>query len=234
MFQTAGRIALPITKVPINIVSEALQYATGLVTGGTRLGVALSKGVENLKPEQADLIMRELKKGSVGSAVLMLGYLNPDMVGGYYQPGQKRDSTDVKAGRIRVSGVEIPSYLLHNPLLETLQIGATIRRVSDHIPHNKTEPEGVGWGAWAAAVGVGEQIPFVREQEVIGKLVGASGQRHQAAGELARDIAIPQVVQWGAKQMDMTDEGPLKRKTDTIGDYLKSGVPGLRQQLEPK
>src|SRR5262249_27593832 len=141
---TALKILFPIVKVPTNIVAETMQYSVGTVTGSLRLANAFRRGIDTLKPGEADLIMRELKKGSVGAAGILLGYLNADKIGGYYQRGQKRDKSDVGFAKIRVFGVDIPTYLIHNPLLETLQIGATIRRVSDSKLRKKDNtPQGI-------------------------------------------------------------------------------------------
>lgn len=226
IWATAGRIALPIVKVPTNIVAETLQYAAGLGSGGTRLAVALAKGVDKLTPEQSDLIMRELKKGSIGFAVLALGYFNADAIGGYYQPGQKRKQGDVKAGRIRVYGADIPSWLLHNPLLETLQMGATIRRVADSKLRGQHDPQGVGAGMLAGALGVVEEAPFVREMVELDKLHDPE-KRGQFLNEQAKSILIPSLVQRTAEWMD----NGVKRKPHTIGQTLESGIPGLRENV---
>ena len=128
MAASAFRVAVPIVKVPTNIVAETFEYATGSLTGSWRLGKALKAGVKDLHPAQADLIMRNLQKGSLGAAAMLLGWFNAENVGGYYQPGEKRKPGDVKAGSVKVFGVEIPSYLLHLPVMETVQIGVATRR----------------------------------------------------------------------------------------------------------
>ncbi|MEI6396401.1 MAG: hypothetical protein WCT12_35505, partial [Verrucomicrobiota bacterium] len=96
------RFMLPIVKVPTNLVGESFTHATGLATGSARLGYAFMKGIDNLKPEEAEIIMRNLKKGTVGGALLAYGYFNSENIGGYYQPGEKRKADDVKVGHIRV------------------------------------------------------------------------------------------------------------------------------------
>jgi hypothetical protein len=128
-----------------------MTYALGSVSGGVRYLNALRKGLDTIKPEELELINRHLKKGSVGAAFMLLGFFNPDVFGGYYQPGEKRGPNQPKFGSARIFGVNIPSFLLHNPLLETLQIGATVRRVMDSKLHKKdTETQGLGSGIKAA------------------------------------------------------------------------------------
>lgn len=232
---TTARVLLPIIKVPTNIVAETMQYAVGSVTGSVRLANALRKGVDTLPPEQAELIMRSLKKGSLGAGLLLIGYFNADSVGGYYQPG-KRDEKDVKAGGVRVFGFELPSYLVHNPLLETMQIGATIRRVADSKLHKKdTETQGTFQGVLAAGVGLGEEVPFVKEMfGELPKLLHPN-ERGQFFGELAKSLAIPSLVDWVARKFDTDASGePVKRKPETLGQHLEMGVPGLRQRVPEK
>lgn len=241
---TALRVALPIVKIPTNIAAETMQYATGLITGSARLAKAFRNGLDTLPPEQADLILRELKKGSVGAAVMALGYLNPNFFGGYYQPGQKRDPADVKAGSMRVPGValpkwlggpDLPSFLLHNPLLETAQLGATVRRVADSKLRKKdTEPQGLGAGLMAGALGVAEEVPFVNEMFQLAKIQDPS-RRGTFAGEYTKSVVVPQAVQWVARQTDKNEQGEvIQRKPRNLVEHIETGIPGLRQKVPAK
>lgn len=224
---TAARTLLPIVKVPTNIAAEIMEYSVGSITGSAKLAVAMKNGMEKMKPEEADVILRHLKKGAIGAAVLAYGYFNPDTFGGYYQPGEKRKSEDVKAGGAKIGGHEIPSYLLHNPLMEQLQIGATIRRVKDSYASKKdSEPRGISEGVWAGALGVAEQVPFVREATELAK---AFNPRESGAfwGEMGRSLLVPQIVQQVARWQD----DDKKRKPKTVADRIKMGIPGLREEV---
>jgi hypothetical protein len=229
---TFGRVVLPIVKVPTNIVAETAQYATGLGTGGVRAVLAMAKGVDKLTPDQADLIMRELKKGSIGGAALILGYMNPETFGGYYQPGEKRKETDAKALSIRAGGHDIPSLLLHSPLMETFQIGATVRRVAESKLHkHDSETQGVATGAWAAGLGLLEEVPFAREATELAKMFDPH-ERQYAEGELLKSILVPAVVQWLATHTDKDSAGnEIKRKPRSIRERVEMGVPGLREDV---
>lgn len=229
---TTARVLLPIVKIPTNIVAETMQYATGSVTGSLRLARAFSWGIENLKPEEADLIMRSLKKGSIGAAVMALGYFNPQVIGGYYQAGEKRKPSDVKAGMVRLYGMDIPSFLLHNPLLETLQIGATARRVADSKLRKKdTDQQGLPAGIIAAGIGLGEEVPFVRESVETAKALNPH-ERGAFFGELGKSLVVPQLLQWTAQHYDVDAQGrPIKRKPKTAIQRIELGIPGLRQQV---
>jgi hypothetical protein len=200
--------------------------------------VALSKGIENLKPNEADAIMRNLAKGSLGGAALALGFFNPQAIGGYYQMGKKRPEGDVKAGSIKVYGYNIPSLLIHNPLLEVLQIGATIRRVADSKLHKKDkETQGIGMGALAGALGLGEQIPFVRETFDWSKLQNPY-ERSQFLSEYAKSLLEPGLLQTIAQQTDRTDGyftgDKVDRKPKGFVQVMESGIPELRQNVPVK
>jgi hypothetical protein len=234
---TVSQSLFPIVRVPTNIVAETFQYALGLPSGLSRLAIAkaFGKGVEGLKPEEADMIMRHLKKGSLGAAVLLLGYFNPNTIGGYYQSGGKRKASDVKAGNIQIYGHNIPSYLLHNPLLETLQFGATIRRVSDSKLRKKDkDTQGIPAGLAAGALGLVEAVPFVREQIEATKAFNPN-ERTDFFGELSKSFVVPQLLQWAATQTDKDAKGnPIQRKPGSILEYIESGLPGARQNLPVK
>lgn len=229
---TVLRTMLPIVRVPTNIVAETMTYATGLGTGSIKLARGLRKGLDTLTVEERETINRHLKKGSIGAAFLLLGFFNPDIFGGYYQPGEKRKSGDVKAGAAKIGGVNIPSFVLHNPLLETLQIGATIRRVADSKLHKKDmETQGITSGIVAGILGLMDEVPFVREMLNLQE-VHDPRQQGTYFGQLIRSIVIPQAVQFAAQQLDKNVEGDtIKRKPRTITEHIKTGIPGLREEV---
>lgn len=226
---------VPIVKIPTNIVAETMQYATGSVTGSLRLARAYRRGIESLPAEQADLIMRQLKKGSLGAAVLLLGYLNPQAVGGFYQPGEKRKPKDVKAGSVRLYGEDIPGSWAHNPLLETLQIGSTVRRVADSkLNKRDAHQQGVGEGLWAGAVGLADEVPFVRETFQWSKAQNPH-ERATFRGDVAKSIFVPGAVEWLAREMDKDAQGNvIARKPKTTLQDIETGIPGLRQEVPRK
>jgi hypothetical protein len=57
-----------------NIVAEAFTYVFGFLTGNAGAIIAHAKGIKNLSPDNADSIMRRLKKGTVGLILIVLGY----------------------------------------------------------------------------------------------------------------------------------------------------------------
>lgn len=227
---SALRAELPIVKVPTNVVHEASQILTGMLTGPTRAAFAYARGIENLKPIEADSIMRQMKKGSIGLALLALGFYKADSMGGFYQKGEKRDNDAPQVGDIG----PVPHVLLHNPYMEVIQFGATVRKVADgRVLKNQEDPNGYLSGLAAASMGLLDEVPFVRETTQIDKLLDPK-QRDKALGYEATSKFIPGAVQWIAKQTDRDANGPIERQPKTGLQAIEAAIPGLRQRVPPK
>lgn len=238
---TLTRHFLPVVKVPTNIVGETLVHLTGLGTGTVGLSRAYIKGIESLPPEQADTIMRHLKKGSLGGAMLALGFFLPNNFGGYHQPGEKRREDDAEVGGAKIGSTTIPRYWLHNPLLEVAQVGATMRRVADSAKGDE------GWGLFRAASGLIEEAPMAREAVDLSRLYGPQGDVRREAASQVKSAAVPAGVQWLGRNLDRPRDGTTigpqtHRKVGgrgegtgtTVKEEVQSGIPWWRQGLRPK
>jgi len=211
---TGLKIILPIVKVPTNYVGEVTSYAGGYAKALPLIGKALFKGTKSLTPEQSDYVMRNLKKGSLGAAMIALGYFNAASIGGYYQRGEKRDEEDVKAGGLRLFGEDMPRWLVHTPLFEMLQIGATLKRVQDTY-EEKGKEEGKLASGLAVAKGLVEEVPFARSPEEALKALTGPEQAKKYAEDLGESFVNPQLVQdFGLKifKKDEKEEKPKKEK----------------------
>jgi hypothetical protein len=246
---TTARFMFPVTKVPTNIAAETLQYTTGSVTGSVRAINAIRKGLDNLTPDQADLIMRELKKGYVGLALLYLGYMGYKSVGGVYEQGKKRQPGDVKPDAVRIFGEDIPGNLLHHPSINTIQLGATIHRTAeDKLRRKDPDAQGITAGVMAASWGLAEEVPFIQGPSRLFQGLKSPYTRQQTVGNEVGSIAIPQAVTWLAQVLDERRETPptnfyqrvtgppARLKPANVLESLKTRIPGLRQQvpLNPK
>jgi len=90
------------------------------------------------------------------------------------------------------------------------------------------------YGLAEAALGLGEQIPYLREMGNFDKLKD-SKTRGQYFGEMAKSLAVPQFLQWLSAQQDVDAQGEtVKRKPQNIGQYIESGIPGMRQDVPTK
>lgn len=228
---TSG-ILIPIRTVPANIIAEAFNYLGGSVIGGVKAVRALSKGAENLTPNQADQIMRHLKKGAIGPAVFLLGWYAYDKAGGFYQGGKKKDESKPGAGDVKIGDVTIDHNLLHYPAISVFQAGATMRQVAETTV--KGEQKGKFSGALAGIAGLVQEAPLARETADFGQLFDAN-RRDRFFADWVRSRVIPQMLQFEARREDVDAQGkPIKRKPHTIGQNLATGIPVLRQTVPTK
>lgn len=234
---------VPFVKVPTNIASEIGTHVYGVPVAVTKLiHSAFTKGIENLTEQEKDIILRNLKKGTLGAAALALGYFNPQNFGGYYQPGKKRDQDDADALGLKIFGQKVPSWFVEAPIYQAMQLGATVRRVKEEMVHG--EENGLGEGLWAAASGLIQDIPFASQPVRIGKLFSNPKERDYYMGELAKSTVDPALISYLAKVTDPADEGNPIRKVlapenhretpTTIAEHIKSGLPFLREQADEK
>lgn len=255
------RTLFPITRVPFNYVNEALTYnpVGGALKGGGRMGVEAYKtlrskgigrgvidlvqqGMSNMSPQAADATKRALVKGSLGIPFALIGWYNYQNIGGYYQPGQRKEG-DVPFGGLRIGGYDIPRALVHNPLFETMHFFATMRRVYE----GKKEGGDYTHAAGEALQGSVEETPFLDVPQRIGKALENKSGVQKMAGEIARSAVVPPDVQRVAAVSDQIEPTTLgqkalqvaglretkavKRKPEGFVDTFKMGVPGLRQTI---
>ena len=214
----------PIVKVPTNYVAEATSYMVGSV----KAAFALRNGVKNLTPDQKDYIIRALKKQSIGAALIGVGYLNPNLFGGYYT-GKRKDSDELGVGDIKLFGVTLPHWMSHTPMLEALQLGATLRRVNDNSP-DKTIGNKFLAGLSTSVKGVSQQIPFVNTPGQISEAVSKTDAAEKFLFRTTQSVIEPQLLKEIA---ELADSGE-KRNPETFIDQLKSGIPGLRSDVPLK
>lgn len=217
---------VPFVKVPTNIASEIGQNVYGVPLGvGKILHGVFTKGLENLSPDEKDSIIRNLKKGTLGFGALTLGYMNPQIFGGYYQGHEKRKDGDAKAGTAKIFGMDIPAWLIESPIFQAMQLGATIRRVKD--AKVKGEENGIGEGLWAAAIGLSEKLPMVDQLSRTLTAIHDPKERKYYLDQLAKSTVDPALLQKIAEWTDAAD----KRKPSDMIETIKTGVPGLREQV---
>ncbi len=229
--RAVGRTALPVVKVPTNVVAQAIENITGSITGSVRAGLAFRKGVETLTPQQADLIMRQLKRGSIGAAVFALGMMAPGSFGGFYDRNDKKRklepmSIDTPAGNV-------PGSWLHHPLFYAAQAGASLRRTFDKT---KGDTEAASENALLNTAGeLVDETPMGREMFALGRDMDAKD-KGRSFGEFAKSLAIPQLSQWLAGEVDKKEpfspsEKPTRRYPAGVGQSLQTGIPWARQEV---
>ena len=225
---TALQFIFPIIKVPTNYVAEESSY----MIGGLKALYALRKGVSKMTPEQKDYFMRAMKKQSVGIAFMMLGYLNPQALGGYYTG--KRKEGELEAGDIELFGTKLPHWMSHSPLFEMLQVGATLRRASDKEVLKGNEPSKTK-GIPDVFKGQIKQIPFFGgggriEEAFKGGDNFWDGLKDYLSGTV-QSITEPQILQNISKWTDTEEGKAIKRLPSGFTEKMMEGTP-LRSRLE--
>jgi len=127
--RAAMQIFIPITKVPVNFVIDRAEYTP--IVGAVRAMLIMRRGLSEMKPEEADYVMRVFKKQGIGAGMLAFGYLNPNMFGGFQVSNSKRTDDQLKANDIEVFGYKIPHFMTHTAFLSICQLGATLRHIAD-------------------------------------------------------------------------------------------------------
>jgi len=219
-----ARFLLPIVRVPTNVALETGTMIGGTLTGTGKLIGVMGKGLENIKPEEADMILRHYKKGLIGAGLFLTGFLNPDNFGGFFVPKEKREGT-MHWGDATIMGVRIPWWLLHAPPFLVMQAGATTAKL---LPQR-----GAVGASLATTHALLDEIPFMRELNFIDSALGEGWGSTRAIGQLLQGTVVPQalnnVSQW-TDQKD-TNGNPIRRYPRTAIDYVKLGIPGLREQV---
>jgi hypothetical protein len=226
-----------IVKTPLNFIKQTIERSPyGLAESGLRIGRAYMNGIENLKTEEANTIVRLLKLGAIGSAMFVWGaidaYQDPDkrMFGGYYTPG-KRSSNDVSFGKCRIDGVELPHVLTHNLLTEEAQMGSTfIRVMSSKMSKKDAEDQGVIAGFVASLWGLLDQgapyvTPIARTAQAAGR-----GQYQKLVNDEIAGLTPRFVTNW-AEYLDKRDGVKVKRKPSNVIQAVETTIPIVRQTV---
>lgn len=135
---------VPINTVPFNIISRVgLGLKTPLtMTEAFAKNKAIKEGIMNLSADESDLLMRQLKKGQIGTAYWTLGFiLGGSALGGLwtrYDPDKKRGN-QAKIDQMKLGSVSVPKDVQHNSQLQSMQMGATWRTVHDHFIHGESK-----------------------------------------------------------------------------------------------
>jgi hypothetical protein len=212
----AANFLVPIRRTPTNIVLSALEHLIGVPLSAARTAQAKmsAQGIAGLTEAQANGIMRQFKRGTVGVPLLMLGYyLGDKLVGGLYS-GRRKDQ-ELKPGEIDTPLGVVPAWVTaHHPAFMALHLGAAAKR----------EEKRRGGSYGHALEALMDEVPFIREGKELPLLL--SGDRH-VLGNFARGIAVPGLVNFIARQ---TDTAP-HRYPRNVAQEVEMGIPGLRQNV---
>lgn len=222
---TAMKIVNPIPSIGTNVVAQTIGRAGGnLLTAPFEIRNAFREGIQNLKPEQADVVMRHLKQGSVGTAALLLGMLGASSIGGFWKRNDKRKEGDVAPDHMQFFGYDIPETLQHHPLLQAMQAGASYVR--------SESKDGKAGAALASALGLISKSPYA---EAIKTTAQGFDDPENTGGKIASTLLVPQVSKEAAQYLDKDKDGnPVQRHPTGIIQNIEAGIPGLRQNVPEK
>jgi hypothetical protein len=233
MSYTAGSILksqVPVLRVPLNVVGEAMRGIFGTLTGSATAADAFSKGIKNLDQARADLIMKRLADGGVGAIFLALGAAAYKSAGGLYVPEDRRKKQIAQCD-VDIGGITIPKEALHDPRLLLFQAGATAADQANRLGRGGHSPRGMTEGIATAIGSILGETPIVRGMEQNAKAISPAT-RDAAVAEMVKSFAVPQLVQWLAREFDKTAQGNVqKRKPVGVIQGIETGVPGLRQTV---
>lgn len=253
-----GKFLYPVTKVAPNFVSEVASYTpvgalkagiqgSGLIKAKLQGAEAFQKALANLKPEDADYIMRNMSKATLGTAMMALGFGLRDNIGGYYNQEDAKDKSKNAPdfGGMTIYGWKVPRVFLHTPLLESLQIGATIGHIYDKARASRhgvaaSFAIGVGEGGVESLKGLAEEIPFFGSPKRMIEDEKREGLTRTLVKPFTTGFIPPDVQRasrtgvpfTGGKLGDLDRRGDVvKRAPRSVGEDVKNVIPVLRRSV---
>lgn len=180
---------IPVSTVPTNIVRRVMTTSPfGLIRGGAKVIDAYRKGIENLSNQEAETIMRQLKQGTFGTALWMIGWFGYQSFGGLYtrfNPNKQRDNDELKSDEMEVGGTLVDKPVQHALPLEIIQLAATARRIFEDSKEKGDDNFNALYKTGLGSIGaLLEQIPVL---ETGVHAVMATGDPYEAK-KLGQDI----------------------------------------------
>jgi broad specificity phosphatase PhoE len=131
---------IPVSTVPTNIVRRTGSTSPlGLIRGTVKILNAYKKGIANLSEKEAESIMRQLKQGTLGTALWMVGWYGIKNYGGLHTPlnPDKKRKKGLHSNIMLIDGEEVPVPVQHALPLQIIQLAATARRIYDLNSYKK-------------------------------------------------------------------------------------------------
>ncbi|MES2382409.1 MAG: hypothetical protein V4538_15285 [Bacteroidota bacterium] len=223
---------IPVSTVPANLVRRAATTSpVGLVRGGAKVVEAYRKGIENLSTEEAESIMKQLKQGTLGTALWLAGWFGYQSFGGLYSqfnPNKKREEGDKVSDVMIVNGEEIPKPVQHALPLEVIQVAATARRIYENYRKNKnaSTPEALLNAGLGSIGALGEQIPVI-ETPIHAALATQDPQELDKFKEDIDRRIVPQIIR------EETDKTKGSNDLKYLDDHQLKIVDIHKESLQP-
>jgi hypothetical protein len=220
------KFLIPISTVPLNIARRVGSSVFGLPHGLYEVNKAYQKGVDNLEPEQADYILRQLKNGSVGLAYYAFGlFASKAILGGLWnkddKKGMKPKFNQAAFDEMKGGQYSIDKRIQHAMPLQLAQLGATTARVYNYYldaPTDDPEYQKILKSlahSMAATVGTQiEQIPMIQEPKQAVESLSDPYERKKFGEDLKRRVGFSILNDLGITKKDT--ETPLDKKLSTV------------------
>jgi len=234
-FATMLRFETPIVRIPANYIAEVGSYLAGGAKAASRSRSAKLAG--GITADDADYIVRNIKKQSVGLGLMALGYLGYEHLGGLYRPMKDGPNKEIPVGDLKIDGVEVGHHWLHSPMIGVLQAAALAHYAADEDlrkSRGNTALAGALAGGVATALSaLALDVPVFQVAKDIQKI--SQGQAGRVAGDKVTQVAIPGAVQWYARHEDVDSRGePIRRRPKNFADEIKMAIPGYREEVPRK
>jgi len=237
-----ARTETPIVKIPINLARETASYVPG---GGAAMALSKARSVQqrvkmggiSMTPEEADYIVRSLKKQAVGIGLGTIGFLFYQNFGGLYRPSHKPPTSERGYGDMKIGDFEVSHHLTHSAFVNAMQMGAMVHYVMGEdrkwaASHGEVDSE---WsdvldGITQAIGTVVYDLPFIDPVKQLEK--ATSGRGSEVAGDKLRQF-IPAEINKRAREGDIDPKTgkPTKRYPRGIKEELELAIPGLREKV---
>jgi hypothetical protein len=226
-------ILVPIKKVPGNIVKEATSYAGGGIKALPKLIQAVRKGVDSLTPEQADYVMKNLKRQSVGVVLMGIGYtLGPAILGGIEnifnddrdEYKKRMASGKPLTGTAKVNGVYLNPNFFHAPATSAIQAGAQFRKMLDDEGRKATFEKGLGDMLKIAGSYAINEGPSIGSLYKTYKYAHSGNKTNEIIGHTLQGMVVPGLATDLAKGMDYDKAKDQNRDNPTWRNLVD--VPG--------
>jgi hypothetical protein len=208
-----SRFLFPVVKIPVNLFKELVNLHVGSPMAAAKIGKAYWNGIESAPALEREAMVRQLAKGSIGGAGLLWGYYNSDKVQKFFK--------------------SIPPWFQHTPFAMILNEGSHLKQLQQG---GKEAQEGGKELRYMAKT----DIPFMYTVTDIGDAINAHDSRPilHWINNMTKSTVVPQAVSQTANYMDKPGTFPsniAERPTFRIPrnpiEAVKSGIPGLRQQV---
>lgn len=232
---TLARLETPVVKIPMNYIGEGFSYLFGAAKAASKRGAIAERvrlGGGGMTHEEADYIVRNLKKQSVGVGLFAMGFLGAmygwAKFGGLYRPGKKPLDPELAYGDVKVGEHTLSHHLTHSAFAGIPQLGfmtyAIMREDMEKSYDNKALAGALdGFGQSVLAILFDAPVmPIPKDIERL-----ARGEFHQFFGEKARGF-IPAELSRAAARHDTQpwSDKPTKREPETFAQELQMAIPG--------